>query len=68
MWKVAERRKAKVKLFNVKFFRLPERAKEKYKIKNKDIKRFAWRGKGSFVEKLTREAEMAEPKGEQSAV
>ena len=66
--KINERRKAKDNLLNAKPPRLTQRAKEEYKIKDKEVKRNARRDKRVFVEKLANEAETAAAKGDLNTV
>ena len=66
--KINERRKAKDNLLNAKSPRLTQRAKEEYKIKDKEVKRNARRDKRGFVEKLANEAETAAAKGNLNTV
>ena len=48
--KIDERSKAKDSLLNAKSLRLTQRAKEEYKIKDKEVKRSARRDKRVFVD------------------
>ena len=66
--KINERRKAKDNLLNAKSPRLTQRAKEEYKIKDKEVKRNARRDKRVFVAKLANEAETAATKGDLNTV
>ena len=66
--KIDERRKAKDNLLNAKSHSLTQRAKEEYKIKDKEVKRIARRDKRVFVEELANEAETAAAIGDLNTV